>query len=358
MTEKRAVRVFNAALDETRERGGTIVMRGVIHREDFNNLLVDDYQREASPATRLGTLVAALQAGETVPDIILGMRGERVGGEGTNYTLLDPLYIIDGLQRVTAARHVLDLDPAAPIHLGATVHFNTDKEWEREQFRVLNSLRAKVSQNILLKNMRDQSPAILTLYGVSSAAEFALCNRVCWAQYFGRQHLTTALTLMRTALSLHAHVGGLPGNTISQMVEGIDKYGAKIGLNVLRQNVIAFFDIVDECWGLRNVQHRELAVQVRHTFLTVTARVISDHHNFWTGQGEKRLQVDADTRRKLKLFSLADPAVLQLAGSSGQAGNILYDLLTKHINSGRRTHRLKPRAPRPGMRRGRGEEAA
>ena len=137
------------------------------------------------------------------------------------------------------------------------------------------------------------------------------------------------------------------GFNMSDMVTTLDKIGEKIGLGVLRENVVKFFDVIDECWGLRTIQHKELAVHTRNTFLWSLSNVLADHHNFWTGPGEKRMAMDADTRRKLKLFSVADPTVMQLAGSSGQASNVLYGLIRDHINSGRRSGKLKPKGDTP-----------
>lgn len=321
-------------------------MRGVINPADLHLLLVDDYQREAAPITQLKTLVTAFKAGDTIPDIILGMRGGRTRGRDKSHILLDPVYIIDGQQRVNAARHILSLFPDTKVHLGATIHFETEKEWEREQFRILNSLRAKVSPNVLLRNRRDDSASVLTLYGLTHAKEFALCNRVCWGQNMARGHLTTALVVLKTVSSLHRHVGGggkTDGASISQLVNRMDQVGNELGLNIMRENTIRFFDLIDEFWGLRAVQHREIAIQARSALLIVVARLISDHQNFWTGPGQKRLFMDADTRRKFKQFSLSDPTVVQLAGSSGASRHMLYQLLRDHVNSGRRTNRLKPR---------------
>jgi hypothetical protein len=50
-------------------------------------------------------------------------------------------------------------------------------------------------------------------------------------------------------------------------------------------------------------------------------------------------------RRKIKQFPLNDPQVSQLAGAGGQANIILYQMLLKHINSGKRIKRLRSRVP-------------
>src|SRR5215831_7176219 len=161
------IKLSHAALDESELRGGSIILRGVLDQSSLKYLRTDDYQREALPLTSLSKMIRAMQAGEVMPDIELGMRGQRFRTKDDVFWLLDLTFVVDGFQRINAALHVLSLNPGAMVHIGATVHFDTTKEWERERFRVLNTQRTPVSPNVLLRNKRDDSPAILTLYGLS-----------------------------------------------------------------------------------------------------------------------------------------------------------------------------------------------
>lgn len=102
---KKQVRVLNGALDVDSERND-IILRGRLDPDCLEALLVDDYQREILPAATIREIMPAVETGE-VPDIDLGMRGENCRSEKDgSYVLHDPVYIVDGLQRTTAARQL------------------------------------------------------------------------------------------------------------------------------------------------------------------------------------------------------------------------------------------------------------
>src|SRR3954452_16034050 len=123
MAERESVKVLKAALDED---GADIILRGVIAPDSLHLLQVDDYQREILPFARIRDLVGALENGN-VPDIVLGMRGGAYHDRDGVFYLQDPVFIIDGLQRTTAAKHLLMKGGREP-RLGVKVHFNTSKE--------------------------------------------------------------------------------------------------------------------------------------------------------------------------------------------------------------------------------------
>ncbi len=343
MSEKlTTIRIVNGALDELDE--GTIILRGVIASESLRLLKVDDYQREVMPLTALSSILDALKNRQALPDIELGMRGQNFTSREGVFHLKDPTYIVDGLQRVTAAMHVLNTAPETPIHLGVTVHFDTGKVWERNRFRVLNTLRSKVSPNVLLRNKRSESPAVLMLYGLTvNDRSFALYDRVCWSQRMARGELVTALGLAKAVGFLHSHKAATKRSTVEELAPALDKAVELIGAQAMRENVKAFFELVDECWGIKRVQYREGAIYMRSTFLNVLAKLLADHHDFWRAPEEKRLFIEANLKRKIAQFAINDPAVVQLASSAGKSREMLYMLLRDHINSGKRTKRLSSR---------------
>ena len=73
----KSVKIINGALHESPLRGGTVILRGVIDVGSLKTLRFDDYQREALPLSSLAKLTNALKAGESLPDIEIGMRGDR-----------------------------------------------------------------------------------------------------------------------------------------------------------------------------------------------------------------------------------------------------------------------------------------
>lgn len=343
-SEKLSVRVMNAALDESPLRGGSIILRGVIHPDSLADLKVDDYQREVLPITSKSRLLKALNGNEPLPDIELGMRGQKYTTRGGDHFMHSPLYIIDGLQRTSTAIRFMQLNPGRVPHLGAVIHFDTDRVWERSRFDILNSTHTKVSPNLLLRNRREDSEVLAMLYDMSnSTTNFPLYQRVAWGQRMNRSELITALMLFSTVSHLHIHTtSGLLGGRLDSRIIGAEKLVGMVGMQNLKANTMAFFNMVEACWGIRSIQYRDTAVQLKSTLLFSLARVISDHTDFW--RNERQLAISQDLISKLKIFKIFDPTIANLASSGGKAHTLLYGMIVDHINSGKRTRRLTRRA--------------
>lgn len=345
------VRMVHAALDDSPLRGGSIILRGVIDPDSLGNLLVDDYQREVLVGAKQTRLMAAFQSGESIPDIDLGMRGQNYyqpKSDGVikddEFVLKDPVYIIDGWQRVSAA---LQLRATSPIYLGATVHFDTTRDWERERFYILNTSRVKVSPNIHLRNLRETHAGVLALYGLTNNDKtFPGYQRVAWTQAQKRSDLLGAFTFAKVTGFLHSWQGpNLRSAIVPELANAIDRLVNEIGVNTYKNNAKQMIDVIDKCWGFSHIQYRESSPQLKSPFLLVLASLFCDHKDFWTGKDGREFFVSADMRRKLGQFKMQDPAVQNLAGASGQARHVLYSMLRDHINSGRKKNRLRPRDP-------------
>lgn len=335
MTE---VKIVNGALDEDR---GRIVLRGAIDDASLRNLKVDSYQRHDLEKSGI---FKAMMEDRQMPDIVLGMRGQRFKSEGkTSVILLDDVYIIDGFQRASSARRVMESHPDKIIHLGAKIYFDTVEEWERLEFERLNSLSTKVSPNVLLRNRRQDSVGILTLYGLTNSDKsFPLYKRVCWQQSMARSDLMTAMMLAKTTCALHQHNGRGGSMSVRDVVPNLDSICKNFKMNVMRDNVKTFYGIVEECFGISSIQYRLASPQVKETFTGQLARVFSDHKEFWD-ESDTVFSVENSIRSKLAKFPIHDPQVVNLASSSGKAREMLYALLRDHINSGKRTRRLTAR---------------
>ena len=346
------VKVLNAAIAI---QGDDYIVRGVIDPESLEFLKVDDYQREVlSPiGGKRNHLVKAIEEGVNLPDVELGMRGKDVKFLGTGdraiAVLRDPVYIIDGLQRISAMKQYIDRNPdkAPKSYIGATIHFNTEKKTEKERFQALNGKRVPVGPSVLLRNMRDECPPLLTLYGLSvNDPEFALFKRVSWEQRMKKTEILTGLMLVKAAVSVHKHYyarGGTSKSSVSnirQVQPSLERISKAIGLQAFRANVKELFDVIDVCWGVRNIEYSTLAPQIRGNWLMAMGSILSDHTNFWNG---KELFVDADMKRKFKSFPIHDTNVVQLSASGTMALPILYSLLREHMDKGRRVNRLTPR---------------
>jgi len=339
------VRLFHAALDEVANSPAGIVVRGSIDLSTLHNLRTDDYQRSVQPLSSQDNILDALKKGDRLPDLDLGMRGQNfmsAAGSDT-FELTDPVFIIDGLQRQSTIIYFAGIRPDVPITIGATVHLNTTKEWERDRFHKLNNWRHKLSPNVLLRNMRDNNEAVLMLYGLSHDKSFIMCDRISWDQRMRRQDLLTALNLLRIAGRLHSHKGPGSSGAMEDLARCMVKITGNVGLTHMRQNLHTFFGLIDECWGVRAVQYKEGAVYMRTTFLAVLAKILSDAHDFWQDRDEKKLFVNADLRRKIASFPVTDPAVSHLCASSGKSRDVLYVMLHDHINS-RRKSKLRMRS--------------
>jgi len=338
-----SVRLQNATLDE-KSADGSIVAHGWLDLPALLELRVGDYQREVLDIHgrgRKSKLYAAIEQNERIPDIMLGMRGQHFTTRGGSFHLEDDVYIIDGLQRVSHFRKFAVENPerAASIRLGAEVRFNTDRESEKLLFTAMNLNRTAMSPNVILRNAREESNGLLTLYGLThNDPSFALYNRVSWNQKMSRNELMTALVYCKAAIMLNrgsAHSGGVAG------VPGVlQRTAEEIGIQTMRDNTYRFFEVMDEIWGIKGVKYVDMTTHLRGNFLESLARLFVSHENFWDG---KRLVVDARSRQKLKTFAINDPNIQKLAASGGSARDLLYRLIVDHMDKGQKIHRLEPR---------------
>jgi len=360
----RSIRVINGSLEE--REGGTIILRGVLDTDTLSRLKTDDYQREVLSNTGMGgkrssKLQRGIANGVTLPDIELGMRGQHFETKGKTTILHDAVYIIDGLQRVSAMllqmaklqeegkeEMIEALNP-----LGATIHFNSTKEWEKQRFADLNQLRTPVSPNVLLRNSRDKHPSVLTAYGLTfNDPSFALYRRVCWNQRMGKGELLTASSLLRTAMALHrtqadgvTNSGKGPARLTSSgaatMSSLLDRVAKEVGLANFRQNIHDIFDLIDSCWGIRSVQIGAAHSHLRNNFLMTLAFFISRNAELWKDGDQKRMFVDTKTRQRLATFPIHDPEIRRLASGGTMVTPILYNYLLEHMNKGKSKHRLR-----------------
>lgn len=340
-----AVRIVNASFDELPD--GDIIVRGVLDPACLDLLNVAWYQREVLSRATIERIKKALLKGEgDVPDIELGMRGGNYDDKRGVVHLLDPIFIIDGLQRRTAAGEIRDENPDFPVHLGARVRFNTTEDSERRLFLDLNTGQTTVSSNITLRDSRKDIPVLEQLYCLSLDPAFALCERVGWNHRRQASTLLTAVTYVRIVAMLHSHAGSGRSSNVLDLSHGLQGIMENVGRTAFIANVRTFFDIVDQCWKLKTISHISHSLgksptQIKLTFLRELARVFSNHSDFWKGD---KLYVDATIVRKLRAFKIDDPYIAGLAGSSGAAGNGLYKEIVGHINYGRRRdNRLKLR---------------
>jgi hypothetical protein len=330
------LKVWSGALDELTE--GQIVLRWVIDPASLAGLLTPRYQREELRDATIGGLVKAFRDGARVPDVELAVRGERYGCTDAKgiYTITGEVYIVDGLQRISAARRFIS-DGGKPL-IGAMMHFGTTEAWERERFDVLNMRRVKLSPNVLLRNRAAQYPALNRLHQLCLDESFVLCQRVSWSQYMRREELLTALSFLKTVMRLHNNFGAGRYATIPFMCDSLGPMMSSVGQATMVENVKAFYSLLESAWGVRGILYKDRATHLRLGFLAALADVISEYPVFWTG---KNLRIDRDMQKKIGQFPLSEPNIQAMAhGGSCATIALLKRLLVDHINNGKRTRRL------------------
>ena len=324
------IKVLSGALDELSE--GQIILRGVIDSGSLNGLLRPTYQRETLPKATIEGLMEAFRDGAgRVPDVKLAVRGDRYGCTDADgeYTINGDVYIIYGLQRVSAARQCI-YDGGKPL-VGATIHFGTTEPWERERFRILNMRRSRLSPNVLLRNQTAECPSLHRLYDLCSDETFVLCQRVSWSQNMRREELLTALSFLKTAMRLHSKFGAGRHGAVSWLWQALPPMMANVGYQAMIDNIKTFFQLLDSAWGVRELLYKDRATHLKVGFLSALADVISEYPAFWSGNS---LRIDRDIQKKIGQFRLTDPNIRAIACGSSSIG-LLTRLIVDHINTGR-----------------------
>jgi hypothetical protein len=332
-----SIKLVHAALDDEK---GEIICRGVIDPESLSLLKVADYQREVLSRESIRTLALGFKEGSSFPDLDLGMRGgDYLEREGAIF-LQDPVYIVDGRQRTTAA--IEAMKEGTTPRLGAVIHFNTTEKWERERFKLLNTSRTRLSADVLIRNLRAENQAAELLFNLANDSSFVLYRRVCYTQRMKRDELVRAVSFVRTAGLLHrnlGHAGGLTTFSWESVLNGLEKLIKNTTRSLVRNNIRTFWDLINDNWGLRNVAYKEGAVYLHTNFLFMFAELLSDYTDFWE---DDTLHVDRHIRSKMKLFPLTDPHIRAITGAGGASRGLLKRYLVDHINSGKRSRRLTP----------------
>lgn len=331
------IRLTGASVD--RVKGKPTAIHGYPDPTSLGNLTIPEYQREILGADKIRKLMVGLADGR-VPDITLGLRGsENFEMHDGTCVIKDPTYIIDGLQRRTAALRLAEtgIDP----HLGATVLCNTDIRYELKEFRDLNAERTRVGASLLLRNEQTENESVAMLVALTEDPGFALFNRVSWTQRMKPGELINGVTLEKAAGALHSGIKrGMLEQDWQILAWNLDLMMGSVGRIVVRTNIENFWKLIDEVWGIKRIAHRNHSPQLAQMFVVVLGRIFADHVDFWAGN---RFKVNNDIKAKLALFPIDSDEVASYCSGHGAARVVLYEMIVRHINSGRRTNRLTPR---------------
>jgi len=301
------VRILNCSLqdDDVTDR---IVLRGVLDQETLRYIRLDWYQREQgfSPS-HISKIVSAFKSGNNIADITIGMRGQRVKNVKDTYILLDRCYCIDGGQRLYAAAVALKDVPDLKINLGVKAYTDTTEKFENELFCKLGTTQVKIASSVLIRNKKKESVAANMLINISKDQDFALKDRICWDQARIKGQLLSGNRFTSIVALLHARRGGTTGGGCLEVLASVDRVLEKITEDVGKVNVIKFFDAIDRCWTLRNLEggSDEPRPHLKAIFLITFARMVSSHDEFWTGEEKNDFQFPEKFVRRLKGMPLA-----------------------------------------------------
>lgn len=342
------IKLLNSSIEES--PNGEVILAGTLDMGSLALLRADEYQREVLAKTGVGGVKVskirkAIEAGKRLPPIELGMRGENFDAHGKTVYLNDPVFIVDGLQRVSTMLAYIEAHEGKPngaLPIRAEVYINSTKQRESERFSDLNGSRTPVSPNVLLRNDRAAHPGILTIYGLCHKdTEFALHGRVCWDQRMKQHELISAMSLAKTAIALHRHVltPDSPHSMRAPSIMGVrgagiglDKIAKGISLQNFRENVKDFFDIIERCWSIRAIEYGEAQGHLRSNFLVTLANFLVRNPRLWKEEAQHRLHIDSKTLARLKQFNVNEPEIRRLAAAGTSVLPTLYDHLREHMN--------------------------
>lgn len=333
------LKIISAALDVvTLDGEERFAIRGVIDPHSVERILTPDYQREILSDKKVANLMAAMRR-DPVPDVDLGMRGERFTERQGVFYLQDPVFVIDGLQRKTAAMRLVAMGEQP--HLGALIHIGTCEDWERQRFEDLNLGQTNLSGNVILRNMAATSTVAALMHRLAQRdGKFVLKGLIAWQQNMRRGELISAITYYKTVGQAHAFFGPGRGTSVRELHSGMVKIMDNVGEARLRANIRTFFDAVDQAFGLRSIAYRNEAVVIKANFLLAVARMVAGHENFWE---DNKLVFPDYVVHSLRDFPIGDPYIALCAGGNSSMVDAIVDKLVEHVNRGRRSNRLRPR---------------
>lgn len=271
------ITILNAAIEQ-HEEFDQVIIRGTIEQSCLTSLKVDkSYQREGGFSDKeIKELVDLYVAKKKVPDIVLGIRGTRYRTSGSTITIHDPVYIIDGVQRMFAVKVVLRSRPDLPIQIGCKIFVNTTSAIENEMFCAMNTGQQRVSASVLVRNKYDVSPASKAMVDLNKSPDFALRARIGWDQKLRAGHSLQGFGLCRIAGALHSYIGGSQTGRAYDLLERLDRVASKIDAEVMHDNVVKYFDVIERAWGVEKLPKLEL--------MCMLARVFASYDSFWDGE--------------------------------------------------------------------------
>lgn len=336
MSVNHEVKILDPSYEDDQETG-QVVVRGHIDPDTLKYIRFGPYQRERGFSQKhTNGIVSGYFENAQMADITLGMRGARTRDiknktATIGMALLDPVYCVNGGQRVFGAAAAKAERPDIHIHLGAKILFNTTEESETELFGTLGTTEVRIAPSVLLRNRRKKSAAVnMLVNALTKDAAFALKDRIAWDQAYGRGELIPGFTLARVVGCLHSHKGGaLKSTKVLDLATALDALVDKTGPDAVRANTIRFFDAIDKVWSIRRLTgRRDPRPQLNLKFMLTIATLCSNYSEFWDGTERVDFYFLDKYVKRLKGFKLED----FVRGTSNRPQEILYEILRKRLN--------------------------
>jgi hypothetical protein len=340
------IKLSNMLMSET-QGGDHKIIRGELDKETLTALKIEWYQRGNISNAKLLKLQKAAAQGAEFPDITIGVRGHDVHLEGNTASaaIYNDCYIVDGLQRWTATVFALEQNPQCLAHLGAKAFLDTDVAFERELFRKMNTGHTGMAASVILRNEKEVSRVAATLVGLAeNEKKFVLYRRVAWAQEVQKAtdgDLIRGIVLLRSLAVLHHHLmrsAPIHGQVLA-LLGMVDRNVDAVGLHQARENLIVFFDAVDEAWGIKDTALRYGCIYLQDVWLRIFARLLSDHREFWRSD-DTELFIPKALMRDIKKIRPTDPELVALARGGKVQHELLYRFFIDTINHGKSSNRL------------------
>jgi len=336
----KTVRITGAGIDEGVAWGQTVpIIRGSLPSryipESQGVLIIPPYQRmEMTAGDKAAELQAALAPnGVGSPsDLLACMRGTdfKPVGQGEVILHTDGLYVLDGHQRIAAARARLEAgQKLQPI--GFKIILGMTAEVEVELFKLHNLYQTNVSSDVHLRNS-DTNPTIRELHAFATTTDGFPTVR--WDQQKVPGEKLKARMLFETLTVLH---GFSPGRPIEQIMLDLEDVGKRHGTTLVVQNVHTFFKVLEVIFGERPNDRRNDASQFprimyRQPLLCGLAKLFGKYAQFWDKKNPNKLSVSKTDIEKLRGIKAKD---LDRELDRTNPTNAVYELLYRRLKAAR-----------------------
>ena len=144
---------------------------------------------------------------------------------------------------------------------------------------------------------------------------------------------------MIAAAGLHVNFGAVKAATVDTLAQGLQRVADSIGSKPLTDNLATLFNLLDYCYGVKDLQGTpgEVAPQIKGGFLAPFVKLLASIDELWPTSGKAgsrcRLVVSDRWKKRLKKFPIKDREIVRLASSGGPTEKTIFEALKRHVQS-------------------------